>query len=157
MHKNQGAKIVIISGGSFQGKSIIALEIAAKFRFSSVIATDAIRNVLKVLGLNKDYLSTSTYLLPASLLQKQMEEVSNVIRAMIDIYSERGEHIVIEGMHFSEDFIGWTKTKDFHKIFINNYLPLRDRVILKNITRSRLGYFDPVSSQKKYGKIKTDK
>ena len=153
MRKDQDARIVIIASGSFQGKTIIALEVATKFDFSGIITTDTIRNVLKVLGPDKDYLSTSTYLLPEPLLLKQMEEVSNVIRAMIDIYTERGEHLVIEGMHFSEDFMEWAKCQDFHRIFINNNLPLRDRVILKNTTRSRLGYFDPVSLQKKYGKI----
>jgi len=153
MHKGQEARIVIIAGGSFQGKSIIALEIATAFRFSGVVSTDMIRNVLKVLRPDEDYLSTSTYLLPEPLLLKQMREVSNVIKEMIAIYKRRGEHIVIEGMHFSEDFLRWASSQNFHKIFIDNRLSLRERVIYKNVTRSRLGLYDSVSSKRIFGTV----
>ncbi len=153
MCDNLESRIVIVAGGSFVGKSIIALEIATKCKFSGVITTDTVRNVLKVLWPDKEYLSTSTYLLSESLLLKQKEQISSVIKKMIPIYKSRGEHVVIEGMHFSENFLKWTLSQNFCRIFINNRLPLRKRVIYKNLTRSRLGLYDPVSSERIFGVV----
>lgn len=153
MSDNLESRIVIVAGGSFVGKSIIALEIATRCKFSGVITTDTVRNILRVLWPDKEYLSTSTYLLPEPLLLKQMQQVSSVIKKMIPIYKSRGEHVVIEGMHFSEDFLKWTLSQNFCRIFINNCLPLRERVIYKNLTRSRLGLYDPVSSRRVFGVV----
>jgi len=153
MERIQDARIILIAGGSFQGKSIIALKVAAKFGFSGVVTTDTIRNVLRVLNPKEDYLSTSTYLLPESLLLKQMRKVSNILKEMISIYLDRGEHVIIEGMHFSEDFLRWVASQNFHKIVINNRLSLRERIIYKNITRSRLSLYDPLSSKRISGTI----
>ncbi len=131
------SNIVIVSGGSFQGKSLIALNVATHFGFSGVITTDAIRNVMKLLNPGQEYLSTSTYLLSKHLLNKQMEEVSRIIRGLIGLYQARGEHIVIEGMHLSESFMKWSIQQGFLGLCTNNLLPLAERVILKRITRSR--------------------
>jgi 2-phosphoglycerate kinase len=152
-NEDQDTKIIVIASGSFQGKSIIALEVAARFEFSGVITTDTVRNVLKILNPDRDYLSTSTYLLSETLLLKQMEEVSSVVKEMIAIYRKRGEHVVIEGMHFSNDFLRWTESQNFHKVFINNRLPLRERVLYKHTTRSRLRLYDPISSKRTLGRV----
>ena len=151
--QNDDAKIIILAGGSFQGKSIIALEIANRFRFSGVITTDAVRNVLKVLEPDKNYLSTSTYLLPESLLLKQMEVVSNIVKEMISIYQDRGEHVIIEGMHFSENFLKWASLQNFYRIVVNNRLSLRKRIVYKNITRSRFSLYDLQSSKRVFGNV----
>lgn len=153
MYKDQEARIIILAGGSFQGKSIIALEIARKFKFSGVISTDMVRNVLKTLWPREEYLSTSTYLLPEPLLLKQMDQVSAILQRMISIYRNRGEHIIIEGMHFSKDFIEWVSLQNFFKIFVNNRLPFQQRVIYKTITRSRLRLYDSNYSKYIFGPV----
>lgn len=147
----RGARVVIIAGGSFQGKSMVALEVAARFRFSAVLSTDSIRNILKVLNPDEAYLATSTYLLPEALLHQQMEIVSEVARQALGIYEERGEHLVLEGMHFSETFLHWASSQPFHRICLDNSLPLRQRILYKKVTRSRLSWYDPVSSERTVG------
>jgi 2-phosphoglycerate kinase len=142
----KNAKIVVIAGGSFHGKSLVALEVAARFNFSGVLTTDSIRNTLTILYPDKCYLSTSIYLLSESSLQKQVEEVSDVIKQMTAIYRNRGEHMVIEGVHFSDDFLRWTETQDFCRIFLDNLLSFKERILYKHATRSRLRLYDPVSA-----------
>lgn len=134
------AKIVILTGGSFQGKSLIALRVASKYNFSGVIATDVVRNVLKVQNPSVDFLSTSTYTLPPKLLRKQMVAVSETVRSILRIYRERGEHVIIEGMHLSPGFLRWASGQAFCRICLNNTLPLSRRLILKSKTRSRLRF-----------------
>ena len=144
MRKNN-AKIVIIAGGSFQGKSLISLELAYKLKFSAVITTDFVRNILNVLNPNMEFLSTSTYMMSTDNLLKQKELVSEAVKKIIDIYLSRGEHIIVEGMHFSKEFLKWSSLKKYCNICIDNLLPLKDRLILKSITRSRLRFYDPES------------
>lgn len=132
------AKIVIITGGSFQGKSLISLALANSLEYSGVLSTDAVRNVLKVVYPDKSYLGTSTYLLTPEELDKQFDEVSNVIKELIGIYENRGESIILEGMHFSSNFFEWSKDKNFCRITLDNLLPFDERIVLKGKTRSRL-------------------
>jgi len=131
-------EIVIITGGSFQGKSLISLSLASRLGYSGVISTDAIRNVLKVLYPEKSYLGTSTYLLPPEDLNRQRNDVSDVIKEIICIYENRGESIIIEGMHFSSDFFSWAKEKNFCRITLDNQLAFEQRIVFKGKIRSRL-------------------
>jgi 2-phosphoglycerate kinase len=132
------SKIVIIAAGSFHGKSLIALNAASTLKFSGVVTTDTIRNVLLVEHPNKTYLATSTYLLSESDLAKQKNDVSEVIKKIINIYRRRGEHIIVEGMHFSDSFLEWSSRELFCGICLNNTLSLAQRLIYKNLTRSKL-------------------
>lgn len=135
MNKN---KIIIITGGSFQGKSLISLSLGAKLKYSGVLTTDAVRNVLTVLYPDKRYFSTSTYLLSIEDFTHQIEHVSGVIKGIVEIYESRGEHMIIEGMHFSSAFFEWAKEKYFCRICLDNQLLFEQRIILKEITRSKL-------------------
>lgn len=132
------AKIIILAGGSFQGKSLISLSLANTLKFSGVITTDMIRNVLKILDSQQDYWGISTYMLTKDTLAQQMEIVSDMTRKIISIYQERGEHMIIEGMHFSRNFMQWAKHQGFYCLCINNEKDLRERIELKKVTRSRL-------------------
>lgn len=147
------ARIIIIAGGSFQGKSTISLKLAAYFGMSGVLTTDIIRNILKVLNPDADYFSTSTYLLSEELLQKQMNKVCSVIKELIGIYQTRGEHIIIEGMHFSEEFISWASSQDFLNICLDNSLPLSKRIVLKGKTRSKLRFYDSLVDEYYFQKV----
>jgi 2-phosphoglycerate kinase len=136
-------KIIVIAGGSFQGKSLIALEMAHRFNFSGVLTTDTIRNILKITHPEKFYLSTSTYLLSEVVLTQQCFDVSNIIFDIIPIYESRGENMVIEGMHFNKEIIDYFASRAYCNIFIDNLMPFNERVLNKQITRSNLRMRDP--------------
>lgn len=130
--------IIIIAGGSFHGKSLISLALAARLKFSGVLTTDAVRNILKVLNPDKEFLGTSTYLLSDDSLAKQMQLVSDTLKQVIEIYQIRGERMIIEGMHFSSDFFKWSEEKKLCRICIDNQLSFEKRVDFKRITRTNL-------------------
>lgn len=131
-------KIIIITAGSFHGKSVVSLKTAAKLNLSGVLSTDMIRNILNINFPERNYLSTSTYLLDKKKLSKQKNDVSGIIKKMITIYEDRGENIIIEGMHFNNEFLEWAMKRKYCCICLNNELSLSERVILKKITRSKL-------------------
>jgi 2-phosphoglycerate kinase len=133
----------VIAGGSFQGKSLIALEMAHRFKFSGVLTTDMVRNILKVMSPDKPYLSTSTYLLSEAEFSQQFFDVSKIIFEIIPIYESRGEHMVIEGMHFTKEIIDYFASRAYCNIFIDNLMPFNERVLRKQITRSNLRMRDP--------------
>jgi len=141
-------RIVIISGGSFQGKSLISLAVATQLKFSGVLTTDAIRNVLHCLYPEKEYLGTSTYKLSEEDLEIQYEHVSKILQDVIGIYENRGEHIVIEGMHFSEKFYKWAHQKEFCCICFDNKKTFTERIFLKSITRTKLSLSNPSTISK---------
>lgn len=133
-----GNRIVIITGGSFQGKSLLSLALAAELRFSGVLTTDAVRNVLRVIYPDKVYLGTSTYLLSKLDFDTQTEIVSDMVKNVLPIYENRGEHMIIEGMHFSSSFFEWVKEKDYCRLCLDNELAFDKRIALKGITRTKL-------------------
>ena len=96
---------VLIAGGSFQGKSLVALEVAHRLRVPLIICTDTVRNVLRVMQPRNEVYSTSTYLMNPSALAAQCEAVSDVILGITRILQDRGERAVFEGMHFSESLL----------------------------------------------------
>ncbi len=144
--------IIVIGGGSFQGKSLVATYIAYKFNISTIISTDLIRNVLKVQNPGAPYLSTSTYLMSPENLRRQMEAVSLIIEKVLKIYESRGESLVIEGMHLSKRFMKKLGgMKNVFGICLDNQLPFLDRIALKSLTRKRVEYRDPVTGKITYG------
>lgn len=150
------SKVLILGGGSFQGKSLVSLEIAHIFKIPIVICTDTIRNVLHSLYPDKTFLSTSTYLITPENLEKQFHEVSRIINKMLDIWEKRGEDVIIEGVHLSKDFIQFLSGK--HNVLLmclNNTLTLRKRLEYKSLTRSRVEYNDPATKETTYGPIIT--
>lgn len=132
------AKVTVLTGGSFQGKSLVALRVASCLSYSAVISTDTVRNLLKVVRPTASYLATSTYLMDPEQLNIQISEVSNSLWKMQEIYDSRGERIIIEGMHLSASFMRQASQAGFNCFCLDNMLPFEQRVILKSITRSRL-------------------
>lgn len=135
-------KFIFIAGGSFQGKSLIALHLANKYQFSGVVTTDMIRNILRIHAISKEkrrYFSTSTYRMSPEDLMMQKDFVSNEVKRLLPIYVKRGEKIIFEGMHFSDELIkNYLSKKDYLRIFIDNELGLSQKVELKRITRNNL-------------------
>lgn len=147
-------KIIIIGGGSFQGKSLIALQIAYKFKIPLVICTDTIRSILHILNPEAPYFFTSTYLMSLEDLKRQMKEVSKVLRELLRLYEKRGENIIIEGMHLSQEFITYLSGKSNVLIFcIDTKLPLEKRLEYKAVTRHKVEYLDPKTGEVKYGRL----
>ena len=133
---------IFIAGGSFQGKSLIALHLANKYQFSGVVTTDMIRNILLNHATKEDkklYFSTSTYRMHPENLKIQKKKVSDEVKRLLPIYIKRGEKIIFEGMHFSDAFIRhFLSPKNYLKIFIDNEIELSQKVELKRITRNSL-------------------
>ena len=144
---NSKEKIIVVAGGSFQGKSLIALDLAHHLNFSGVLTTDTIRNIFKTISPDKPHLSTSTYLLSTENLNQQYTDVSKIILDLIPIYQSRGEHIVIEGMHFTPELLHFFSKIEYCNIFLNNKLPFHERIIKKQITRSNLSMQDGVQTE----------
>lgn len=157
MHKIENSlpnKIIVIGGGSFQGKSLIALHIAYKFKIPLVVCTDTIRNILHILNPETPHFFTSTYLMSPENLERQMKEVSKLLCELIALYENRGENIIIEGMHLSQECVTYLSTKSNVLIFcIDNKLPLEKRLEYKSKTRYRLKYDDPKTGELKYTKL----
>jgi len=129
--------VIIIAGGSFQGKSLVSLSLANKYQYSGVLTTDMIRNFLKIENPEEECYSTSTYKLNPEELKTQVEGVSKILEKQLEIYENRGEKIIIEGMHFSERFIDQISKKKYLKIFLNNNRDIKERVLLKQKTRHK--------------------
>lgn len=127
--------IVALVGGSYMGKSIIAHHIAEKYDFSGVICTDMIRN--QSLCETKDTIlfSTSTPTMEDKVLKQQQKKVSDILLNIIAIYKDRGEKIVVEGMHFTNDILDkLSSSGDCLILGIDNTLPLTTRLDLKKST-----------------------
>jgi len=147
-------KVIVVGGGSFQGKSLIALHIAYRFKIPLVICTDSVRSILHILQPEAPYFFTSTYLMSQKNLERQMDEVSKVLRELLNIYEKRGENVIIEGMHLSQEFIEYLSGKSNVLIFcIDNKLPLEKRLEYKSITRHRVEYLDLKTGNIKYGEL----
>jgi len=150
-------KVIVIGGGSFQGKSTVALHVAHKLKIPIIICTDAIRNVLRILNPKVSYLSTSTYLMLPEDLYKQTNEVSYVLQEILSIYEIRGESIIIEGMHLSQNFLAYLANKNNILSFcLDNQLPFEKRLKYKSTTRNKTEYFDPKTGVIKYESFKSD-
>jgi len=147
-------KIIVIGGGSFQGKSLTALHIAYKFKIPLVVCTDTIRSVLHILNPKAPHFFTSTYLMSPENLERQMKEVSKVLQEILALYEKRGENIIIEGMHLSQEFITYLSGKSNILIFcLDNKLPLGKKLEYKSVTRYRVEYLDPKTGEIKYGQL----
>ena len=121
------------------GKSIIAHHLAEKYDFSGVICTDMIRNQFLCETGNTVLYSTSTPTMNEVDLEKQQENVSSLLLETIEIYKNRGEKIIVEGMHFTDTVLNKLNSfGDCLMLGINNTLPLKTRLYLKkNTTRPK--------------------
>jgi len=140
-------KVVVVGGGSFQGKSLLALHIAHAFSIPKLLSTDCIRNTLKVLNPDDPRYSTSTYLMPPRMLASQFVEVSRVLMGLLRICEERGEDVLVEGIHFSPGFL--TTVRRWDNVFalcLDNRADFRQRVVYKGLTRRRFAILDGSSS-----------
>lgn len=140
--QNQKTKIVIIGGGSFQGKSLMANRIAVEFSLSASITTDTIRNILHAQNPRDCCYSTSTYLMHPKDLSVQMIAVSTLIQRIIPMYESRGESVLFEGMHFTREFLSWAKMNQYLCICMNSLVPFEKRILLKKVTRSIFHFID---------------
>ncbi len=146
--------IIIIGGGSFQGKSLVALNIAYRFNIPLIITTDTIRNFLHITYPHDLRFFTSTYLMTPENLEYQINKVSFFLEHMIKIYEKRGENLIIEGMHLSKKFISYASKKRNILIFaLNNKVPFEKRIEYKSITRKYIEYYDPKVKKTVYGKV----
>ncbi|GHT69783.1 hypothetical protein AGMMS50239_37140 [Bacteroidia bacterium] len=130
-------KFVFIAAGSFHGKSLIALKLAAKYDFSGVLTTDMVRNFYAVNNYGNRVYSTSTYMMKENDLNKQKDIISETILKVMDIYESRGEKMIFEGMHFSNTFIKTIKDAPYLKIFLNNQSTPTERFEYKGKTRNK--------------------
>jgi 2-phosphoglycerate kinase len=146
--------IVILTGGSFQGKSVISNRVASKLCISGVVTTDLIRNILKITNpLLQNIYGTTTYLLSKEELEAQKRNVSAVTKNLIKIYEIRGEHMIFEGMHFSNNFLKWASKNQYCCICLNNTLGLNKRIVLKSKTRSTFRFINPLLKEFEFGPI----
>jgi len=156
-NKNIPNNIIVISGGSFQGKSLTAFHIAKKFKIPLVICTDTIRNVLHTLNPLFPYFFTSTYLMSSNNLKRQKMEVSKILQGLLMLYDKRGENVIIEGMHFSKEFLDYISEKSNALCFcIDNKLSFNKRLEYKSITRYKVEYLDPKTGKINYGQLTKD-
>lgn len=127
--------IIVLVGGSHMGKSIIARHLAEKYDFSGIICTDMIRNQLQINTNDTRIFSNHTPSMSDEDLQKQQQIISEELLKLINIYTERGEKIIIEGMHFTKEALFLLEeNKNCIIIGIDNQLSLEKRLELKKIT-----------------------
>ena len=133
MEKIDCSNFIVIIWWAFQWKSLISLKIASKLNYSWVISTDYIRNFLRISSPTKEILS-STSKMDETIFNKQRIQISKFLYKNILFYTDRQEKLILEGIHFSNDFLLFLK-KNWAKCFVvNNTLKWSDKVILKSIT-----------------------
>lgn len=123
--------VVVVVGGSFTGKSIIANHLSNKYQFSGVLSSDMVRNFFRISTGDKKTYQTSTYRMDDGELIVQKDNVSNMIKQMLEIYRSRREKIIIEGMHLTEDFLKNINGRDCLIIGLHNKRNIDDRLDLK--------------------------
>jgi 2-phosphoglycerate kinase len=129
-------RIVAIAGGFFQGKSSVALAVAGRLGFSAVISTDMVKSLLRILHPERGYLDSAGYSLADSHVVAQMREVSDTIIQLLDVYDRHQEHVVVEGLHLTDDFMDWIRRGRHCGICLDNEVPLRARILLKTKIRA---------------------
>lgn len=134
--------LIVITGGSFQGKSLLSIRVATKLNYSAVICTDLIRNVLRVQNPAEKCFSTSSYILTKSEWMFQKEQTCLVLTQLLEIYRERGEKIILEGVHFTKAFLELIMKRGGIVFCIDNKLPFITRIEKKTVTRTKLNGFD---------------
>jgi 2-phosphoglycerate kinase len=86
-----------------------------------------------------------------------MRAVSEIILGLLAIHKRRGESVILEGMHFDDQFIGTlSKWEDVLLICLNNTLPFSEKVLLKSKTRDRVEFVDTQSGEIRYGSITSE-
>lgn len=91
-------------------------------------------------------------------LARQVKEVSHVLQRLLDIFEQRGESTVVEGMHLSPDFILHICEKPNALVFcVDNKLSLEKRLEYKSLTRNRLAFHDLKTGHTRYGPLVMNK
>ena len=127
--------IIVLVGGSFMGKSIVARHLAEKYDFSGVLCTDMIRNQFLCETGDSVLFSTSTPKMKEADLEKLQEKVSEIVLKAVGIYQGRGEKIIIEGMHFTTECLDTLSSYDNCLVLgLDNALALNTRLSLKRST-----------------------
>lgn len=117
----------------FQWKSLISLELAHLLTFSWVISTDLVRNIFRVVA-NNDYIKCSTSKMSNEIFNMQRKEISNLLYEILKFYSEREEKVIIEWIHFSQEFLKYAIENWAKCFFLDNKLSWEQKVKLKKIT-----------------------
>ena len=97
---------LVLVGGSFQGKSLMAVRLADILGMPHILSTDLVRNTLRVMSKEPPaWLGTTTYRLTVGDLRRQCAAVSELASQLLGVFAQRGESAVLEGMHFSKSFL----------------------------------------------------
>lgn len=135
-------KIILIAGGAFQGKSLISLKLASILNYSAVISTDLIRNFIRIKNPSSESMNMQPYLLTEERWINQKVETCNLLQDLIPLYIKRGEKVILEGVHFTEDFLDYIYKLNGHIFLLDNLTPFNERVEKKTITRTLLNAYD---------------
>lgn len=127
------SNIIIIILWAFQWKSLISLNLASKLKYSWVISTDYIRNFLRINNKNS-YINVSTSKMDQEIFEKQIEIISSFLLNYIKFYSNRKEKIILGWIHFSKEFLLFSKNNWAKCFWLNNKISWLNKVKLKTIT-----------------------
>jgi len=130
---NSCSNIIVLIWWAFQWKSLIALKLASKLDYSWVISTDFIRNTLRIIDPVPEILC-STSNMDTKVFLVQRNKISDFLYKLLPFYTERQEKIILEGIHFSKDFLIYLKNNWAKCFGLNNTLTWKEKVVKKLIT-----------------------
>lgn len=130
--------IIVLAGGSFQGKSLIASRLSYSMQIPTVICTDVLRNIIRAQSPDKAYLHTNTFILSKDHFNRQVKEVSELLIKLLAEFESRGEDVIIEGVHLSDEFFRYAIKNNFACFVLNNMISQEKKIQLKSITRKTL-------------------
>ena len=133
IQKYDYSSFIFIIGGAFQGKSLLSIRIAERYTISTIICTDYLRNVLRSINPCKEILRSTSNLDKISF-NRSREIISDLLFKTIHFYALRKEKVIIEGIHFSRDFLKFAVINGAKCICLENCLPWEKKVELKSLT-----------------------
>ncbi|MDD2487722.1 MAG: hypothetical protein PHS92_05125 [Candidatus Gracilibacteria bacterium] len=143
------SSFIFILGGAFQGKSILSIKTAERYTFSTVLSTDCFRNFLRINNPTEAILC-STSKLDVNIFNKQREEISDLLFNILKFYADRKEKVIIEGIHFSKDFLEFAIKNGAKCLCLNNKIPWKEKVSLKKITTPITRIIDKKTGKESY-------
>lgn len=131
------SNIGFVFGGSFQGKSLLAIRTAAECNYSAIISTDTVRNILCHQHPDDPRFGSPSSI-PIDFFEYQCTQVCGLLKSICDQYSARGERVIVEGIHVTEEFISHILNLGGRAVALNNTLSWERKVKLKSITRTKM-------------------
>lgn len=124
---------LLVVGGAFQGKSLLSIKLAAQHAFSTVLSTDLFRNVLRVKQPDEAILCPTSRL-NEEIFNEQRRLISELMQDTLAFYTERKEKVIVEGVHFSKEFLRNAVAQGASCVCLDNLLPWSERVEYKRLT-----------------------